>query len=111
MAGPLLPWCRSFALSPSYKNCLTLLPHADGHVTGDANLRCYTAAAAAAPCHKIQPLQPCNRQRLVHDGKLVSQVTAKDAVVLATGCPITKNLFDSAICAVAVHGKQYPKRR
>ena len=43
--------------------------------------------------------------------RLVLQVTAKDAVVLATGCPITKNLFDSAIAAVAVHGKQYPKRR
>ena len=39
------------------------------------------------------------------------QVTVKDAVVLATGCPITKNLIDSAVTAIAVHGKQYPKRR
>lgn len=40
-----------------------------------------------------------------------NQVTARDAVVLATGCPITKNLVDSAITALIVHGKQFPRRR
>ncbi len=39
------------------------------------------------------------------------QVTARDGVVLATGCPITKNLLDSAFTAMAVHGKQFPRRR
>ena len=41
----------------------------------------------------------------------IAQVSAPDGVVLATGCPITKNLVDSAISAIAIHGKQYPKRR
>lgn len=40
-----------------------------------------------------------------------NKVTARDGVVLATGCPITKNLVDSAMTAIVVHGKQYPRRR
>ncbi|DBB18648.1 TPA: hypothetical protein ACH3X3_000265 [Trebouxia sp. C0006] len=40
-----------------------------------------------------------------------NKVTARDGVVLATGCPITKNLLDSAFTAMAVHGKQFPRRR
>ena len=43
--------------------------------------------------------------------KCAEQVTARDGVVLATGCPITKNLLDSAFTAMAVHGKQFPRRR
>lgn len=42
---------------------------------------------------------------------LCVQVTARDGVVLATGCPITKNLVDSALTAMIVHGKQFPRRR
>lgn len=41
----------------------------------------------------------------------VMQVIARNGVVIATGCPITKNLVDSAVTAIAVHGKQYPRRR
>lgn len=38
-------------------------------------------------------------------------VHAKDAVVIATGTPITHNLVDSGVRALAVHGKHAPKRR
>jgi len=39
------------------------------------------------------------------------QVSAKDAVVIATATPITHNLVDSGVRALAVHGKHSPKRR
>jgi len=44
-------------------------------------------------------------------GNLFVQVNARDAVVVTTGTPITHDLVDSSIRAVAVHGKQFPKRR
>lgn len=44
-------------------------------------------------------------------GKHVLQVKAKDAVVLATGTPITNNLVDSSVRAISVHGKQVLRRR
>lgn len=39
------------------------------------------------------------------------KVIAKDAVVIATATPITHNLVDSGVRALAVHGKHAPKRR
>lgn len=39
------------------------------------------------------------------------QVTAKEAVVIATSTPITHDLVDSSVRALAVHGKHAPKRR
>lgn len=39
------------------------------------------------------------------------QVTARDAVVNATANPITHDLIDSSVRALAVHGKQVPRRR
>lgn len=39
------------------------------------------------------------------------RVTASQAVVVATGVPITSNLVDSAVHAIALHGKQVVRRR
>lgn len=39
------------------------------------------------------------------------KVQVKDAMVLATGAPVTANLVDSALHALALHSKQHPRRR
>ena len=39
------------------------------------------------------------------------QVTARDAVLVATAQPITKDLADSVAHTVAIHSKTFPKRR
>ncbi|KAK9806202.1 hypothetical protein WJX72_005142 [[Myrmecia] bisecta] len=49
-----------------------------------------------------------NHSLTTYEGR---KVAASGAVVVATGVPITSNLVDSAIHAIALHGKQVVRRR